>query len=141
VWLLPWRAKTGLNESDASAFFSFFCADGQPCCARKPQEFIWPTIPELHERPTSLEEATLIGLAVHSRKSQLTLSTTQIARASNDVFAGLIIETNKNNVSRYFNFRPHPFYKVTKEGDVLKYGLSATGLSRALRLVSSRWSG
>ncbi len=107
----------------------------------RPTKFRWPSIEELHERPTSLEEAILIGLAVHGRKASSELSTTQIAHRLNAVFAGSVIETNKNNVSRYFNFKPHPFYKATKEDGVLKYSLSATGLSRALRLVSSRWSG
>ena len=103
-----------------------------------PAKFKWPTIQELHERPTSLEEAILIGLAVHGQKSGKELSTTQIARELNDVFADSDIETNKNNVSRYFNFKPHPFYIAVKINGVLKYSLSATGLSRALRLVRTR---
>jgi dephospho-CoA kinase len=105
-----------------------------------PTKFRWPTVQELRERPTSLEEAILIGLAVRNRKSDAELSTTQIAHELNKVFSDADFETNKNNVSRYFNFRPHPFYRAVKVKGVLKYSLSPTGLSRALRLVSSRWS-
>jgi dephospho-CoA kinase len=104
-----------------------------------PVSFEWPKIKDLHERPTSLEEAILIGLAVHGRNSTSCLSTTQIARKLNTVFTGSIIETNKNNVSRYFNFKPHPFYKIVPVNGVLKYCLSSTGLSRAFRLINSRY--
>lgn len=111
-------------------------------CTRKlglrSTKFKWPNIKELHERPTSLEEAILIGLAVHRRNASSQLSTTQIAHKLNQVFAGSMVKTNKNNVSRYFNFKPHPFYKVNNEDGVLKYSLSATGLSRAFGLVNSR---
>jgi dephospho-CoA kinase len=129
------RKTTVVNELTIQEYL-----DG---CARKlgvrAKEFRWPSVQELYERPTSLEEAILIGLAVTSRKSQLELSTTQIAHKLNEVFTGVIFATNKNNVSRYFNFKPHPFYNVTRDDDVLKYSLSATGRSRALGLVSSHW--
>jgi adenylate kinase family enzyme/inosine/xanthosine triphosphate pyrophosphatase family protein len=103
----------------------------------KPIKFVWPKNMELHERPTSLEDAILISLARQSQVKTGGLTTTQIAHHLNKVFEKSSIETSKNNVSRYFNFRPHPFYKVTNEGGVLKYSLSATGMSRALRLIDS----
>jgi len=115
----------------------------QSCAQRlglSPAKFRWPSLIELHERPTSLEEAILIGLAVHTPDKLSELSTTEIAHRLNKVFAGSSINTNKNNVSRYFNFKPHPFYKVSKADEVLKYSLSATGLSRALHLLKSRQS-
>jgi dephospho-CoA kinase/inosine/xanthosine triphosphate pyrophosphatase family protein len=102
--------------------------------------FSWPTSRELDERPTSLEESILITLAVVNKRLPKQLSTTQIAKQLNKLFARAAFETSKNNVSRYFNFRPHPFYKVTTENGVVKYVLSATGLSRAKRLIATRWS-
>lgn len=128
------RDGTVRNELTIDCYLDF--------CVRKlgvtPTEFTWPTIKELHERPTSLENAVLIVLALHGLESTQELSTTQIAHEMNRVFAGATIETSKNNISRYFNFRPHAFYKITKVEGVLNYALSATGLSRALRLVAPR---
>lgn len=97
----------------------------------------WPKPADLHERPVSLEEAILLGLAIVERQGKKKLSTTEIAHQLNRLFSDSDLETNKNNVSRYFNFKPSAFYKVETDKGVLKYGLSATGRSRAFRLVTS----
>lgn len=102
----------------------------------KPRQFRWFDTEGIQQRPKSLEEAILVALASHGRESKMGLSTTEIAHKLNAMFVGS--ETSKNNVSRYFNFKPHPFYKSSGAKGVLKFVLSATGWSRAMRVVNAR---
>lgn len=84
-------------------------------------------------RPTSLEEAILIMMA--SRSDASAVSTTEIARLLNETFPGGGASTNKNNVSRYFNFRYSAYYSLESSEGVSKFTLSATGRSRAMQLL------
>jgi dephospho-CoA kinase/inosine/xanthosine triphosphate pyrophosphatase family protein len=93
-------------------------------------------VTDLHERPNSLEETILVGLAVLERRGTKVLSTTEIARQLNRLFGDSEFETNKNNVSRYFNFKASAFYRPEIFNGVVKYSLSATGQSRAIRLAA-----
>lgn len=96
-----------------------------------------PTRSKLNSRPMSLETAILLGLAALESEGRGALSTTEIAHSLNELFADPELDTNKNNVSRYFNFRPSAYYQVQNAGGVAKFSLSATGRSRASRLLSN----
>src|SRR5205823_4427496 len=103
----------------------------------KPEPSCWAGWAEIRERPASLEETILIGLAKLRKRGNKGLSTTEIAHELNTVFGESDFRTNKNNVSRYFNFQMHPFYRIVLVGGTLRYSLSATGLSRAQRIMAS----
>ncbi|HEY1174388.1 MAG TPA: non-canonical purine NTP pyrophosphatase [Verrucomicrobiae bacterium] len=89
------------------------------------------------ERPTSLEEAILIGMLLATRQGKNDLSTTQIAHFLNELFKSHS-QTSKNNVSRYFNFKYSPYYKLSKIDGVNRYELSATGYSKAIGLLRTK---
>ena len=77
--------------------------------------------------PATLEEFILAAL--YSNNSDY-LTTAEIANLINKTFKG--INKNKNNVSRYFNQRFHPYYEIKKVDKVNKYRLSQTGRTHAL---------
>ena len=84
------------------------------------------------ERPKDLEDAILLALL---RENQY-LTTTEIAHKINDCFPNSI-KTNKNNVSRYFNQRFHPYFEIHSQNNKIKYRLCHTGRSKAMLLIKN----
>lgn len=84
------------------------------------------------EGVTRLEDRVLLTLAFGGACEPMT--TTQIAQQTSVMFKKNII-TNKNNVSRYFNQRLRPYYRLLVRGKKRLYVLSSTGRSRAQAIV------
>lgn len=125
------RPEVVFNNSDFENYFQSFL-ENYPQIPL-PKNKISPIVPE--ERPTELEEAILITLLNEYQKVQY-LTTTEIAHRINSCFPNSRIKTNKNNVSRYFNQKFHPYYEINVKNNKTKYRLSPTGRSRALFLQS-----
>ena len=68
-----------------------------------------------------------------NRKEKYT--TTEISHRTQQMFTANKVETFKDNVSRYFNFRSHPYFRAHPSDSVVKFSLSATGRSRAILLA------
>lgn len=83
------------------------------------------------ERPVLLDEAIMISLLNEEKY----LTTTEIAHHINRCFAESEMRTNKNNISRYFNQKYHPYYETCVDRNKRKYRLSPTGRSRARFLL------
>jgi inosine/xanthosine triphosphate pyrophosphatase family protein/adenylate kinase family enzyme len=122
------KPEVVFNNSDFESYFRSFL--GRYPQIPLPQNKISPTTPK--ERPTELEEAILITLLNEDQY----FTTTEIAHRINDCFPNNK-KTNKNNVSRYFNQRFHPYYEIDKKNNKIKYHLSHTGRSKALFLLKN----
>ncbi len=125
------RSEVIFNNSDFESYFQSFLEKypQNPL----PKNKISPTVTK--ERPTELEEAILITLFNEEQKDQY-LTTTEIAHHINSCFPNSKIKTNKNNVSRYFNQKFHPYFEINVKNNKIKYRISPTGQSRALFLQS-----
>ncbi len=121
------KSKVIFNNSDFQTYFRCFL-EKYPQVSR-PQDKISPNVPK--DRPKDLEDAILIALLNETQY----LTTTEIAHRINSCFPYSKIRTNKNNVSRYFNQRFHPYYEINTKNNKIKYHLSPTGRSRALFLL------
>jgi hypothetical protein len=62
-------------------------------------------------------------------------TTTEISNGINRVFTENKFQTEKDNVSRYFNFKSHPYFRAHSNRSAIKFSLSATGRSSALHLA------
>jgi len=121
------KSKTIFNNSDFKDYFQNFLEKYPQVSQCK--EKISTIAPK--DRPTELEDAILITLIDETQY----LTTTQIARRLNSCFPYSKVKTNKNNVSRYFNHRFHPYYEIKKENKKIKYHISPTGRSKAMFLL------
>lgn len=124
------RKKIILNNSDFESYFQSFLKNYPKVPSLKNRYF--PIVPE--ERPKELGDAILIALL----KEDQYLTTTEIAHRINSCFPNGKMKTSKNNVSRYFNHKFHPYYEINKKNNKTKYFLSPTGRSRALFLLRGR---
>lgn len=122
------KSKVIFNNSDFESYFQSFL-EKYPLVSLSKNK-ISPTIPK--ERPTELEEAILIALLNEDQY----LTTTKIAHRINSCFPNSK-KTNKNNVSRYFNQRFHPYYEINGKNNKIKYHLSHTGRSKTLFLLKN----
>ncbi len=112
------------NNSDISAYYNEFMK-------KYPKDLRYDSsIPSIKrkERPKELEEAILVALKDEDKY----LTTTEISHSINNFFQGSMIKTSKNNISRYFNQRFHPYYDIRIRDSKIRYCLSPTGRSRAL---------
>lgn len=82
----------------------------------------------------SLEDEIILSL-FRVRASEKFFTTTKIAHLVNSVFANNESPKNKNNVSRYFNFKFYPYYEVSVKENKTMYRLSQTGIGRAYYLL------
>jgi len=89
---------------------------------------------DLKKIPEKLEVAILLTLINSQDKVDNYLTTTQITYLVNNFFN---CDKSKNNISRYFNQRFHPYYEIQKNNGKLKYRLSNTGRGRAKILLFS----
>jgi adenylate kinase family enzyme len=128
------KSKVIPNNADFADYYKAFLS--RYPLANRVTDMSLPPAPE--ERPPELEEAILIALL----NENCYLTTTEIAHHVNSRFPNSKVQTNKNNVSRYFNQKFHPYYETNKADNKLKYHLSPTGRSRAIfvlkRLYNSR---
>ena len=122
-----------VNESSLTHFFSE-CVRLFDAVLNSEDE-----VPAFEKRPSSLEETVLIGLLLREADGNPLYSTTELAHELNQMFPESKIKTNKNNVSRFFNQRVSAYFKFEEFNGVLKYRLSATGRSRALRQAAKRY--
>jgi inosine/xanthosine triphosphate pyrophosphatase family protein/dephospho-CoA kinase len=83
-----------------------------------------------HEQARELENTILAAL--HQADRNTSYTTTEIARLVNARFGPA---KSKNNISRYFNQDFHPYFEVAVEESKIKYRLSNTGHSEAIRLL------
>jgi len=83
------------------------------------------------ERPASLEATILVALLLDESAPENGYTTTEIARVINKQFSNSSLKTNKNNVSRYFNMRFYPYFRLLI-GTPTRYLLSQTGRTRAM---------
>jgi len=125
------RPEVVFNNSDFESYFQSFLEKYPQIPLPKNKT---PTVPK--ERPTELEEAILITLFNEEQKDQY-LTTTEISHHINSCFPNSKIKTNKNNVSRYFNQKFHPYYEINVRNNKIKYHLAPTGRSRALFLLKN----
>jgi inosine/xanthosine triphosphate pyrophosphatase family protein/adenylate kinase family enzyme len=79
----------------------------------------------LTNKNIKLEDAILVSMFLNKNAF---LTTTQIAHLINSTFNN-IAKKEKDNVSRYFNYRYYPFYEISIEDAKIRYKLSPTGLS------------
>lgn len=90
--------------------------------------------------PRNLEDAILLTLANDFKSNdQISYTTTELSHKINQTFNNLLKEKHKDNVSRYFNQRFYPFYKIKRIDDKNKYRLSPTGYSKAIWLINSSY--
>ncbi|MFA5293487.1 MAG: non-canonical purine NTP pyrophosphatase [Phycisphaerae bacterium] len=116
------------NNSDFNSYYNSFLKKYPQISESKNK--ILSNIPK--ERPKDLEDAILLALL---RENQY-LTTTEIAHKINDCFPNSI-KTNKNNVSRYFNQRFHPYFEIHSQNNKIKYRLCHTGRSKAMLLIKN----
>lgn len=90
----------------------------------------------LNLKKPRLENAILLSLVSQLNNQDEYLTTTEIAHLVNKVFDGDKTETNKNNVSRYFNQDFYPYYEIKTEKGKNKFRLSQTGISKAIFINS-----
>jgi len=88
-------------------------------------------IESLKQTPAKLEHAILIAMA---KERDTFLTTTEIAHLINNEFK-FEKRKGKDNVSRYFNYKYHPFFEIHFFGEKVKYRLSQTGFSLASLLT------
>ncbi|VGO12254.1 hypothetical protein PDESU_00805 [Pontiella desulfatans] len=108
------------------------------------------TVFSLRLTPLDLEKAKFITKYEHNLEGRILLfflidelvadereaySTTEISKGINRVFTENRFQTEKDNVSRYFNFRSHPYYRAFPDNGVVRFALSATGRSLATKLA------
>jgi inosine/xanthosine triphosphate pyrophosphatase family protein/adenylate kinase family enzyme len=124
------KLKSGIifNNSDFESYFKSFLMK-YPQILQPENKFL-PKIPK--ERPKDLEDAILIALL----KENQYLTTTEIAHKIDDCFPNSI-KTSKNNVSRYFNQRFHPYFEIKNQNNKIKYRLCHTGRSKAMLLLKN----
>jgi len=85
----------------------------------------------------SLEGRILLFFLIDELKSneRNEYTTTEISHGINRFFTANKFDTEKDNVSRYFNFKSHPYFRAHPIENVVKFSLSATGRSRAIHLA------
>lgn len=85
----------------------------------------------------SLEGRILLFFLIDELKSgeQKKYTTTEISHEIQQVFTENKIGTFKDNVSRYFNFQTHPYFRAHPSDKAVKFSLSATGRSQAILLA------
>jgi len=83
----------------------------------------------------SLEKAIIIALFLYEDEF---LTTTDIAKVIDAEVLNHTYANRKNNVSRYFNFKYHPYYdiKIDKNKNVKVYRINFTGKSMAKRILT-----
>lgn len=91
-------------------------------------------------RPMRLEDAILISLFEKNLANEKITyhTTTEISHIINKLFYSDEKKSMKakDNVSRYFNQKVHPYFEVKNEDDKLRYTLSPTGESNALLKIN-----
>lgn len=65
-------------------------------------------------------------------------TTTEISNGINRVFTANRFQTEKDNVSRYFNFKSHPYFRANSDNNTVRFSLSATGRSQAIFLAKQK---
>lgn len=93
---------------------------------------------DIYKRPQRLEDAIVLTLVGNKEFIDKYLTTTEIAHGINKFFPESTLNTNKNNVSRYFNQNFYPYYEIKTEHGRNRYRLSHTGRSRALFLLEDQ---
>lgn len=124
--------KTIFNNKDINSYIDAFLTTYNLETSKK-------SISEMRifqNRPTKLENATLITLISNKNTIDKYFTTTEIAHLINTLFQKASFQTSKNNVSRYFNKTYHPYYEIFVDKGKIKYRLSHTGISKALILLS-----
>lgn len=79
----------------------------------------------------------LIDELTSSRQKSYT--TTEISNGINRVFTENKFQTEKDNVSRYFNFKSHPYFRAHPDSSAVKFSISATGRSQAVLLAKQNF--
>lgn len=88
-----------------------------------------------------LEQAILVSMLIDHKKGILPLTTTQIAKNTQENIPTLrqkgnkIMPVDKNNVSRFFNQRFSPHFEAHIKNEKIHFSLSHTGISAAISLI------
>lgn len=123
--------KTIFNNKDINSYIDAFLTTYNLETSKK-------SISEMRifqNRPTKLENAILITLISNKNTIEKYFTTTEIAHLINTFFEKASFQTSKNNVSRYFNQHYYPYYEILANEGKIKYRLSQTGISKALKLL------
>jgi inosine/xanthosine triphosphate pyrophosphatase family protein/adenylate kinase family enzyme len=122
-----------INDKTLSEYYKSFEQQFSETLQFYPKKTNQKTISPLsfYEAPYKLEHAILIAM---SDKTDDYLTTTQIAHLVNSKFV-YPTKKGKDNISRYFNYRYHPYYEIKIEQDKIKYKLSQTGYSFSQLLI------
>jgi len=89
-----------------------------------------------------LEQVIILSLFLEGLDGATPLTTSEIARSIKNRLLnlrvkgdGVVLQVNKNNVSRYFNQKFNIHFKVVKVDRIIKYELSQTGKSAAMMFI------
>jgi dephospho-CoA kinase/inosine/xanthosine triphosphate pyrophosphatase family protein len=87
-------------------------------------------ISQTTQRPKSLLKAIAHAIVLNNKR-EVWLTTTQIAHLINETYPLSDIAAHKDNVSRFFNAKPSPYFRIKREHGTNKFMLSSTGLSKS----------
>ena len=121
------------NNADIESFCNGFDATFE----LRPSPIDWKQIKQIRYFEQSLEGRILLFFLINELKTndRKKYTTTEISHGINQIFTANKFETEKDNVSRYFNFQNQPYFRVHPGAGAVKFSLSSTGRSRAVLLA------
>lgn len=122
-----------INESTINEYYKNFETKYIETLQFLNQNLSSDTVTSLLRTPSKLEHSILISM---SKNRYEYLTTTQIAYLINQTFS-YKIKKGKDNVSRYFNYKYHPYFEIKIDNKKVKYRLSQTGYSLSQLLLHS----